>query len=80
MKKFKNLLLGTLTTIILFIVNIVPVFADGGVDPYSPYKPHNPIDTGIGNLEDIVLIGAVLYTAGVALLAYSKIIKKKFLK
>lgn len=80
MKNIKKLLLRTLTTILFFSINVAYISADGGTNPYSPYKPHNPVDTSLGGLEDIVLIGVVLYTVGLGLLAYSHIFKKKFLK
>jgi len=80
LKNMKKAINKILTVITLSVFNTGLVFADGGINLYSPYKPHNPIDTGLGNIEDIVLIGVVLYTIGVALLAYSKTFKKRFLK
>ena len=80
MKNVKKLLLRTLTTISFFAVNTASVFASGGLDPYNPYQPHKPIDTGLGDIEGIAIIGAILYTAGVGFIAYSQFMKKKFNK
>ncbi len=76
MKKIKNILLSTLTSLTILSLNAVSVFADGT----DPYKPHKPIDTGFADLETLVLIGVVLYAIGVSFIAYSQLMKKKFVK
>jgi hypothetical protein len=76
MNKIKNILLGSLTSLFVLSVNATMVFADGT----NPYKPHTPVDTGLGDLDTIVLVGIILYAAGVLFIAYSQIMKKKLAK
>ncbi len=79
MIKIKNILLGTLTSLTVLSLNTVSVFASG-TDPYNPYIPHTPVPTGLADLDTIVLVGIVLYTAGIAFIAYSKVMKNKLVK
>jgi hypothetical protein len=80
MKKIKNILLGSLTSLLVLSVNAASVFADGNGTYNNPYKPHKPIDTGLGDLDTIVLVGIILYAVGVLFIAYSQIMKKKLAK
>lgn len=76
MKKIQTILLSTFTSLTILSVNALAVFADGG----DPYVPHKPIDTGFADLETIVLVGIVLYAVGVSFIAFSQLMKKKFVK
>jgi hypothetical protein len=54
-------------------------YAAGGTQygPYGPYGPHVPEETGFADQGLLTTIGLGLYAGGIAIVAYSTIIKKK---
>lgn len=68
-----------LVTTIMTFAYVLPtaIFADGQpTTPYSPYG-HNPVDTAIGGVENIVIITAVVtYVLGLILIVYARKLKE----
>ena len=79
MKKIKTLLLGNLLALLILTLQITPILAKGE-SPYSPYGPHIPVPTGLGDIESIALVGAISYLGGITLMSYSRVIKNKLTK
>lgn len=79
MKNIKNLLLGTLIALSITVLEVTPILADGG-SSYSPYGPHVPVPTGLGNIESIALIGAISYIGGISLMTLSNVMKNRLTK
>lgn len=63
----------------IFALNIDTVLADrNGV--YTPYKPHEPIDTGLESSSIFYISALVLFVLGLATLSTAKTLKGKLSK
>lgn len=63
------------TVVILSISNITMVLADG--NPYGPYNPHKPIDTGFEDTGVFYILAGVVFVLGMGFLTTAKILKAK---
>jgi len=79
MKKLKTVLLSTLISMSILMIEIAPVFADSN-NPYNPYEPHKPVPTGFGDLEIISVISGLFYLGGMTLITYSNYLENKLVK
>lgn len=64
-----------LSGIITVILTPNVIEAAGGT-PYGPYAPHIPEET-YGSTSFLTIVATIAYTAGIAVLAYVKLIKNK---
>jgi xanthine/uracil permease len=72
----KNIIKSGLLVATIFALNVEKVLADSnGV--YTPYEPHEPIDTGLENSSLFYIIASVLFVLGLATLSTAKILKEK---
>ena len=75
----KNILNTALLVATIFALNVDKVLADSnGV--YTPYKPHEPIDTGLENSSIFYIAALLFFVLGLATLSTAKTLKGKLSK
>jgi hypothetical protein len=74
----KNIYKSSLLVVTIFALNVENVLADS--NQYTPYKPHEPIDTGLENSSIFYITALVLFVLGLATLSTAKTLKGKLSK
>lgn len=75
----KNIIKSALCVAIIFALNTGTILADG-YQIYTPYRPHKPIATGIGDTSIFYILAVVLFVLGLATLSTAKAIKGELSK
>ena len=72
----KKLYKSALLVATIFALNVDMVFADAyGI--YTPYPPHDPIQTGLEDTSIFYITALVLFVLGLATLSTAKTLKEK---